>query len=315
MYGLISEDYLMHYGVKGMKWGVRHDPERVGRNRQSSSKLKNKTKKKRKLSERQKRIIKIGAVVVGSALAYYGGHKVGSIITEKYLSDGLEALRSLNESALENPRIYEKVPMPKVSFDPGILKNAVNNGKCGKTIDEIDTGLLKSINHGVNGSDLLSSAERSMNCGPCSVSYIMNSLFGTKCTAIEDYLINMKHPFADGIQMQTHGKTMNQLVSSFRDVARTSYLDREDLPSVSDSFKDMKNGSTGILMITNGFSSHFLNYEKSKNGIVTLVDTQNNLIGDKALKVFSGMQVREFADFSNAKIHTNTSMLSRIIMK
>ena len=24
-------DYLMHYGVKGMKWGVRHDPERVGR--------------------------------------------------------------------------------------------------------------------------------------------------------------------------------------------------------------------------------------------------------------------------------------------
>ena len=28
---LISQDYLMHYGVKGMKWGVRHDPELVGR--------------------------------------------------------------------------------------------------------------------------------------------------------------------------------------------------------------------------------------------------------------------------------------------
>lgn len=28
---LISNDYLIHYGVKGMKWGVRHDPEIVGR--------------------------------------------------------------------------------------------------------------------------------------------------------------------------------------------------------------------------------------------------------------------------------------------
>lgn len=30
MQGLISQDYLMHHGVKGQKWGVRHDPERSG---------------------------------------------------------------------------------------------------------------------------------------------------------------------------------------------------------------------------------------------------------------------------------------------
>lgn len=27
-----SDDYLAHHGIKGMKWGIRHDPERVGRN-------------------------------------------------------------------------------------------------------------------------------------------------------------------------------------------------------------------------------------------------------------------------------------------
>lgn len=56
-------DYLMHYGIKGMKWGVRHDPERVG----SAS-----NNGRRGLSDRQKTALKVAAgtaLVVGGTVA------------------------------------------------------------------------------------------------------------------------------------------------------------------------------------------------------------------------------------------------------
>ena len=42
---LISEDYLMHHGVKGMKWGVRHDPERKDKYKAERKAIKSEHKK------------------------------------------------------------------------------------------------------------------------------------------------------------------------------------------------------------------------------------------------------------------------------
>lgn len=37
---MYDNNYLMHYGIKGMKWGVRRTPEQLGRKRQRAEKRK-----------------------------------------------------------------------------------------------------------------------------------------------------------------------------------------------------------------------------------------------------------------------------------
>lgn len=62
-----SSDELYHYGVKGMKWGVRKEYVSSSKNlRKSDDTRKDKTK----------RAIKIGAAVAVTALATYGGYKL-----------------------------------------------------------------------------------------------------------------------------------------------------------------------------------------------------------------------------------------------
>lgn len=96
MYGIdLYEDYLAHYGVKGMRWGVRHDRPSSGRQ------LKNKIQsgkafvKKRGLTDKQKRLIAIGATAaVGIGVGVYL-YKSGSF--DRLASIGKNAVQSSNE--------------------------------------------------------------------------------------------------------------------------------------------------------------------------------------------------------------------------
>lgn len=68
------DELLKHYGVMGMKWGVRKQPETKGG-----------IKKRKKLTNKQKKILKRAAIgtgiVAGTLLAAYGGYKLNKFAT------------------------------------------------------------------------------------------------------------------------------------------------------------------------------------------------------------------------------------------
>lgn len=77
---------LYHHGIKGQRWGVRRFQKKDGsltargkqryREDNSSSKKQEYESRKKGLTDKQKKAIKIGAAVVGTALVAYGGYKL-----------------------------------------------------------------------------------------------------------------------------------------------------------------------------------------------------------------------------------------------
>lgn len=77
---------LYHYGVKGMKWGVRKEYESHPREK---AKVEDKTKRTG-LSDKAKRRIVIGAAAAATVLAAYGLYRIGAF--DKFISIGKNSI-------------------------------------------------------------------------------------------------------------------------------------------------------------------------------------------------------------------------------
>ena len=78
-------DELKHYGVKGMRWGIRKDRKSSGKHKGSSK------SKKFKLSAKQKKYLLIGAAWCGSiAFSYFWATKLSNIASQKLYKASLK---------------------------------------------------------------------------------------------------------------------------------------------------------------------------------------------------------------------------------
>lgn len=100
---------LRHYGVKGMKWGVRRYQDKNGRltsagkkrystNSKNNDEATPEEQQKRGLTDKQKKILKVGAIAAGTALAAYGTYKLYGAYTGKGQAvDPTTGFRMLNK--------------------------------------------------------------------------------------------------------------------------------------------------------------------------------------------------------------------------
>lgn len=190
-YNYTNSDILEHYGILGMKWGVRRFQDKKGRLTSAGKKRYDSDSSNGKpgtsddgekigwfekktgihLSGRQKTAIKVGAILAGTALAIYGGYRLYNSdvgkpardFVENLLDDFTEGRAKLRNTGELSNRQKKDLATRDVDSKLGLLKK--------KDLGSVDDD-LKAINDGLFsnplGKDPLGSSN---NCTYCTTAY------------------------------------------------------------------------------------------------------------------------------------------------
>ena len=202
-YNYNSAEYLQHYGILGMRWGIRRFQDKTGRltaagkkrydddpSNGAPEKASSKTSKEVgdsfiekklgiKLSDRQKTAIKVGAGIAAAALVAYGGYRLYNSDVGKPIRDQVDAFLNsfTNGSKVKSERLLEEE-------DRLTLRNTgklTEHAKADLSTRDYDSKLrffkkareytpdedLKAINEGM----FQMTKGGSNNCGLCTTAY------------------------------------------------------------------------------------------------------------------------------------------------
>ena len=149
----MNENELMHYGVRGMKWGRRkatsNSPSgRSTRSTKSTASEADQAAAKEARKAKAKKAIKIGAAAAGTALAAYGTYKMSKLLKDKAATKSYENGRKVAEQYFKEMKKYSGVSVPRELSAWGAYKGTLQNtDKRTKKVKNSTVEAIKYLRH------------------------------------------------------------------------------------------------------------------------------------------------------------------------
>lgn len=261
---------LYHYGVKGMKWGIRRDKYKKS-NRRSKNKQSSESREGSNgfhLTSKQKKAIAVGATVVGAALVTYGAYKLGAF--DRFKSSGVKAVNNI-------------MGTPSLKIDP----KKATQVKAPSAVSKPKIGDIGSALKGANPSG------SKTNCRACSMAFSLR----------------MRGIDAEALGNVQGGSLSDAIKSSFKNARVSEMYDPTKEKVNRYILRKFEEGSHGVmsgeLKSPMGTFQHAFNWVV-KDGAVQYVDGQNGMTdASRYLDWLSSNKSVEISRLDNLEIDTD----------